>query len=115
MRKNGELTRRGLLGANCGGVAAAMTGTLLAACGATQQEGKPATSKAPVTMALAAGGWVTDVDKEIHRKVWKTFQETRPHVTLDINEIAFTTDKLLTAVAGGQPPDTAYIHPNDLP
>jgi multiple sugar transport system substrate-binding protein len=68
-----------------------------------------------VTVGIAAGGWVTDVDKEVHRKVWKAFEETRKHVTLDINEIAFTTDKLLTAVAGGTPPDAAYIHPNDLP
>jgi multiple sugar transport system substrate-binding protein len=72
-------------------------------------------SRQPVTVAIAAGGWVTDVDKEVHRKVWKAFEESRPHVTLDINEIAFTTDKLLTAVAGGTPPDAAYIHPNDLP
>ncbi len=110
MRKTGELTRRAVLGAGTGGAAA-----LLAACGAGQPESKPTVGKAPVTMALAAGGWVTDVDKEVHRKVWKAFEQARPHVTLDINEIAFTTDKLLTAVAGGQPPDAAYIHPNDLP
>jgi multiple sugar transport system substrate-binding protein len=68
-----------------------------------------------VTVAIAAGGWVSDVDKEVHRQVWKAFEASRRHVTLDINEIAFTTDKLLTSVAGGTPPDAAYIHPNDLP
>ena len=72
-------------------------------------------SKAPVTVAIAAGGWVAESDKAVHRQVWKAFAKARPHVTLDINEIAFTTDKLLTSVAGGTPPDVAYIHPNDLP
>ena len=112
MRGNRQ-TRRRLLAAGSGVGAAA-----LAACGGTQTtktETAPAAAKAPVTVAIAAGGWVTDVDKEVHRSVWKAFQQSRPHVTLDINEIAFTTDKLLTAVAGGQPPDAAYIHPNDLP
>lgn len=96
-----------------------LAGTVLAACaarGSSQTAEQPsAARKAPVTMALAAGGWVTDVDKEVHRKVWNAFKEMRPHVTLDINEIAFTTDKLLTSVAAGMPPDAAYIHPNDLP
>jgi multiple sugar transport system substrate-binding protein len=92
-------------------------GVALAACGQGETQGAPAPagSAAPATVALAAGGWVSDVDKEVHRQVWKAFQESRPNVTLDINEIAFTTDKLLTSVAGGTPPDVAYIHPNDLP
>ena len=90
---------------------------MLAACGGAQRapESAPAASKAPVTVAIAAGGWVTDVDKEVHRKVWKAFEQAHPNVTLDVNEIAFDTDKLLTAVAGGAPPDAAYIHPNSLP
>jgi len=105
-------TRRDALAAS-GIVSAAW----VAACGGASpsKEPAPVASRQPVTVAIAAGGWVTDVDKEVHRKVWKAFEESRPHVTLDINEIAFTTDKLLTAVAGGTPPDAAYIHPNDLP
>jgi multiple sugar transport system substrate-binding protein len=108
-------TRRNVLSFGGGMLGAACRG--LAACGGAPQTGEPApsASKPPVTVAIAAGGWVTDVDKEVHRKVWKAFEQSRPHVTLDINEIAFTTDKLLTAVAGGTPPDAAYIHPNDLP
>jgi multiple sugar transport system substrate-binding protein len=110
-----RVTRRGAM---VGGAAVAASG-MLAACG-VGGSGKPAEesssqSKAPMTMALAAGGWVTDVDKDVHRKVWQAFTQSRPHVTLDINEIAFTTDKLLTSVAGGSAPDAAYIHPNDLP
>jgi multiple sugar transport system substrate-binding protein len=110
-------TRRRALAALVAGTG--LGGAALAAC-APGQAGRPVdqaatAAKAPVKMALAAGGWVSEVDKEVHRKVWKAFEESRPHVTLDINEIAFTTDKLLTAVAGGEPPDAAYIHPNDLP
>ncbi|MBI3971143.1 MAG: extracellular solute-binding protein [Chloroflexi bacterium] len=99
--------------------AATLGGSLLAACsvGGGQPPADQAASanKTPVTAAIAAGGWVSEVDKELHRKVWKAFEQSRPHVTLDINEIAFSTDKLLTAVAGGTPPDAAYIHPNNLP
>lgn len=108
--------RRAVLGAVPAGAA-----PLLAACGivwgGTPGAGEPAgaTKKAPVTVAIAAGGWVSESDKVLHRSVWKAFEQARPHVTLDINEIAFTTDKLLTAVAAGTPPDAAYIHPNDLP
>ena len=76
---------------------------LAARAGAASEPAAPAGSAAPATVALAAGGWVSDVDKEVHRQVWKAFQESRPHVTLDINEIAFTTDKLLTSVAGARP------------
>ena len=110
--------RRAALGGALGGAA---VGALLAACsgGAGGQpagdvDGGPA-SKAPVTLAVTAGGWVAETDKALHRQVWDAFAKARPHVTLDINEIAFTTDKLLTAVAAGEPPDAAYIHPNDLP
>jgi multiple sugar transport system substrate-binding protein len=94
-----------------------LAGAALAACGAQSQQASeaPKASAAPVTVAIAAGGWVSDVDKEIHRKVWKTFEQAHANVTLDINEIAFDTDKLLTVVAGGSPPDAAYIHPNSLP
>jgi ABC-type glycerol-3-phosphate transport system substrate-binding protein len=109
-----QRTRRDLLA--LGGALGA--GTLAACTGgrpAPAPAAAPAASKAPVTVAVAAGGWVTDVDKEVHRKVWQAFQEVHPNVTLDINEIAFDTDKLLTAVAGGAPPDAAYIHPNSLP
>lgn len=91
--------------------------TLLAACGgAMATPGRaPAGEKAPVSLAIAAGDWVSPEDKELHRTVWSAFQQSRPHVTLDVNEIAFSTDKLLTSVAGGTAPDAAYIHPNDLP
>jgi multiple sugar transport system substrate-binding protein len=114
-RRRGGQRRRGvLLGATLGAAGAA-----LAACRggtpAQTTDQSPAAKRAPVTVAIAAGGWVSDADKALHRNVWAAFQEARPHVTLDINEIAFTTDKLLTAVAGGEPPDAAYIHPNDLP
>src|SRR5439155_14983079 len=79
-------TRRDLLTIGSGLAAVA-----LAACGGAQKasESAPAASKAPVTVAIAAGGWVTDVDKEVHRKVWKAFEEAHPNVTLDLNEIAF--------------------------
>jgi multiple sugar transport system substrate-binding protein len=110
-----QQTRRGMLA--LGGSLAGGLGVALSACATGPQGGEPApaTSRAPATVSIAAGGWVTDVDKEVHRQVWQAFKEARPHLTLDINEIAFTTDKLLTAVAGGEPPDAAYIHPNDLP
>jgi multiple sugar transport system substrate-binding protein len=106
------VSRRGVLALGGG-----LAGPALAACGAGQRASEPAPvgSKTPVTVAIAAGGWVSDADKEVHRRVWKTFEQTHANVTLDINEIAFDTDKFLTVVAGGTPPDAAYIHPNNLP
>ena len=113
------LRRRAVLGGALGG---AGMGAFLAACGGGAGGAQPAgdvgaaePKKAPVTLAIAAGGWVAETDKALHRQVWDAFAKARPHVTLDINEIAFTTDKLLTSVAAGEPPDAAYIHPNDLP
>jgi multiple sugar transport system substrate-binding protein len=88
----------------------------LGACAPAGPAGQaPRAKQSPVSLAVAAGGWVSPEDLELHRSVWRAYQEHRPHVTLQIDEtFGGSTTKLLTMLAAGTSPDTAYIHPNDL-
>ncbi|MGH2351808.1 MAG: ABC transporter substrate-binding protein [Chloroflexota bacterium] len=96
---------------------AALGGVLLGACGpGPEPSGQtPAASKQPVTLAVGAGGFVSPEDLELHRSVWRAFQEHNPRITLQVDEVFNgSTTKLLTMVAAGTSSDAAYVHPNDL-
>jgi multiple sugar transport system substrate-binding protein len=88
---------------------------LLAACGPLggASPAQPAPAKGPVTLDVMDGAWVSAEDLELHRSVWRAFQQARPHVKLEVDE-TWSTLKVITRVAAGTPPDTANIHPNDL-
>jgi ABC-type glycerol-3-phosphate transport system substrate-binding protein len=46
--------------------------------------------------------------------VWKAFQEAHPQIDLQLDEQGGNATKILTQLSAGTPPDTAYVHPNDL-
>jgi multiple sugar transport system substrate-binding protein len=101
------------------GVAGMAGVSLLAACGGTATPtGEPAAGGA--TAAPAQGGTAkmtiewwdqqTGVDEEVTKKMIEAFQAKNPDITINRTYIARTEgtqadEKLLTAIAGGAPPD----------
>lgn len=96
---NKSLSRRAFALAAAIGLAAA-----IAACGTG---GSSTSEEEPVTITFAS--WVGE--DEGMKRLYKEFRKQHPNITVDFQDVPAeqSGQKLMTQIAGGNPPDSAYI------